>query len=454
MNDMRCEPLPLENWPAPQLDDECVRSLLRIIELQARAGYNMFDVWGFFATYGWPVDIASAVDTARRKRINTILKAAKDHGIELVLGLGTYSWGYDKIIEADPAVRGRNPDGSPHAHAMCGANPKSAEYVRKIVDFTLGEWDFGGVHLESCDLGCCFCAECAGKDGVVGYNARINQKTAQYIKQKWPRKTVYVITINWLHGHPHFNQEEKAQLLELSKCVDCIFDQGHTGFHIDPQERRDFIRRMSCAYGTSGDLWLYHDTRWDRSSYYLPYVRRAVDGLKAQFDDGVRGCLYYQGPPNNAGAEVQCFVGGRILSDPEKSAENVLGEAIELFYKPKDVSTHRKLVDIFFRAEEAYFGNWPKQAEAFKKLYGYVPGEFKLWQGLWGTSPGPSSYLKEPMLDAKGRKTYKQGLISILQEFPSLEDKCRDQGRLQNIKRSIMITLNSLNTIQMCLGES
>src|SRR5262249_14793888 len=152
---------------------------------------------------------------------------------------------------------------------------------------------------------------------------------------KWPRKTVYVITINWLHGHPHFNQEEKTQLLELSKCVDCIFDQGHTGFHIDPQERPDFIRKMSCAYGTSGDLWLYHDTRWDRSSYYLPYVRRAVEGIKAQFDDGVRGCLYYQGPPNNAGAEVQCFVGGRILSDPEKSAEAVLGEAIDLFYKPK-----------------------------------------------------------------------------------------------------------------------
>src|SRR6266446_1988732 len=84
INDMRCEPLPLENWPAPQLDDECVRSLLRIIELQARAGYNLFDVWGFFATYGWPVDITSAVDKARRKRINNVLKAAKDHGIELV----------------------------------------------------------------------------------------------------------------------------------------------------------------------------------------------------------------------------------------------------------------------------------------------------------------------------------------------------------------------------------
>src|SRR5437762_13882113 len=123
MNDMRCEPLPLENWPAPQLDDECMRSLLRIMELQSKAGYNLFDVWGLFATYGWPVDITSAVDKERRKRINTVLKAAKERGIKLVLGLGTYSWGYDKIIAADPAVRGKNADGSPHAHAMCDANP-------------------------------------------------------------------------------------------------------------------------------------------------------------------------------------------------------------------------------------------------------------------------------------------------------------------------------------------
>ena len=43
-------------------------------------------------------------------------------------------------------------------------------------------------------MGCCWCAQCAGKDGVVGYNARINRKTADYIKQKWPDKIVYVIT--------------------------------------------------------------------------------------------------------------------------------------------------------------------------------------------------------------------------------------------------------------------
>src|SRR5437016_3920911 len=80
-------------------------------------------------------------------------------------------------------------------HAMCDANPRSFEYVCKVIDFVLGGFDFAGVHLESCDLGCCFCPKCAGGDGLVGYNARINQKTADYIKRKWPEKTVYVITI-------------------------------------------------------------------------------------------------------------------------------------------------------------------------------------------------------------------------------------------------------------------
>ena len=83
-----------------------------------------------------------------------------------------------------------------------------------------------------------------------------------------------------------------------------------------------------------------------------------------------------------------------------------------------------------------------------------MPGEFKLWQGLWGTSPGPSSYLREPMLDATGRKVYKDGLISILKTLPSLEGRCDDRGRLASIKRSLMITLNTLNTIQSCSGEA
>src|ERR1051326_2484250 len=60
MNDMRCEPLPLEEWPAPQFDDQCVNSIIRCMDVQSESGYNMLDAWGYFATYGWPVDIVSA----------------------------------------------------------------------------------------------------------------------------------------------------------------------------------------------------------------------------------------------------------------------------------------------------------------------------------------------------------------------------------------------------------
>jgi hypothetical protein len=373
--------------------------------------------------------------------------------MKMSLGFGTYSWGYDKIIAADPSVRGKNADGSPHAHAMCDANPKSFQYVTKILDFVLNQFDFGAVHLESCDLGCCMCKDCVGKYGFVGYNARINQKTADYIRQHWPNKLVYVITISWLQGHQHFNEEEKSHLIELSKHVDCIFDQGHTGYQLDPAQRREFLPKLHCAYGTSSTMWLYPDQRFDRASYFLPYVKRSIEGIKCEFADGVRACLYYQGPVSNAGTEIQIAAGGRAMNDISKSAEEILADAIEPYYKPKSAAAHQKLVEIFLRAEEAYFGNWPDQTDLFKKLYGFVPGEFKLWQGLWGKSPGPASYLLEPMLAAKGRATYKAGLESILADLPALRDQCNDNGRIDNIERSIIVTLTMLNTLRAALHE-
>ncbi len=337
---MRMSPLPLENWPAPQFDDQSVESAIRAMDVQAEAGFDRLDVWGLFATYGWPPDVVSALDADRKGRIQRLLAAAGQRGLSIMLGLGAYSWGYDQILVADPDVRGKNADGSPHAHALCDANPKSFEYVKKIIDFALGQFDFGGVHLESCDLGCCACPQCAGKDGVVGYNVRINRKTADYIKARWPDKTVYVITINWSAAGKHFDADQKAKVVELSRHIDCVFDQGHAGYHIAEPERRDFIQQLHCAYGTSGKLW---------------------------------------GTP--------------------------------------------------------------------------VPGEFKLDQNLFGTSPGPATYLKEPCLDAKGRKEYRNGLKSVLAELSQLDGQCEDQGRLATLRRCVTVTLAMLNTVSYTLGE-
>ncbi len=452
INDMRLRPLPLENWPAPQFDDETIESAIRAMDVQADAGFNMLDVWGLFATYGWPTDIVSALEKDRRRRIQRLLKAANQRGIQVMLGLGTYSWGYDKILAADPAVRGKNADGSLHAHALCDANPKSFEYVKRIIDFALGEFAFGGVHLESCDLGCCFCPQCAGKDGVVGYNVRINLKTADYIKQHWPDRKVYVITINWSPPGKHFDAEQKAKVIELSKHIDCVFDQGHSGYHIAESERRDFIRQLHSAYGTSGKIWLYPDARWDRESYFLPYARRAGEALKTEYEDGVRGCLFYQGPVTNPGQEAMIAFGGRMLSNTARSIEDALGEVLERYYKPRNSAASSRLMRVFQIAEEAYFSQW--SAELFNKVWGIpVPGEFKLDQNLFGTAPGPATYLKEPCLDGKGHREYRGGLWQILEELPKLKGNCNDGGRLAKIERCATIALAMLNTVCYSLGE-
>ena len=36
------------------MDDETVRSLIRVLDTQSRFGYNYLDAWGFFATHAWP----------------------------------------------------------------------------------------------------------------------------------------------------------------------------------------------------------------------------------------------------------------------------------------------------------------------------------------------------------------------------------------------------------------
>lgn len=453
INDMRTEPLPLENWPAPQLDDMCVDSIVRAMDVQSEAGFTMLDVWGLFATYGWPPDIISALDEDRTRRVRRLLRAAADRDLCLSLGFGTYSWGYDRIIEADPEVRGRQADGTPHPHAMCDASPRSFEYVTRILDFVFSEFDFGAVHLESCDLGCCHCPHCAGKDGVVAHNVRLNAKTADYIKSRWPDKTVYSITINWIPAMTHFNAQELEHVAQLSGHVDCIFDQGHVGFHVAQDQRREFISRLQCAYGTSGPLWLYPDARWDRASYFLPFTRRCARGLQSQFADGVRGCMYYQGPVVNPGTEVNIAVGGRILADVTRDVEDALAEVLERLYRPRSPEALKLLVSIFQRAEDTYFDQW--SAERFAKQWGTpAPGEFKLDQHLFGTLPGPATYLTEPSLDAAGRQAYQAGLLSILEDLPKLQGQCDDGGRLERIQKAAIITMNMLSTVKWCLKEA
>jgi len=454
INDMRSGALPLQQWPAPHLDEVTVSSILAAMDVQSRAGFNLIDAWGLFATYGYPPDVTSAfADAARGSHVKRLIEAAAQRGMKYLFGMGLFSWGYDQIIRADPAVRGRTKTGQPLDHVMCGATEKAWSYVEKILDTALSNFDFGGVHLESADLGWCDCPECGGKYGTVGYNVRLNVRAADYIKRKWPGKIVTCIPINWLggSGRAHFDRAEQDQIIELSKHVDCFMDQGWTGTFIADEERKAFIQKLHCDYGTSGGLWVYHCGRWDRLSYFLPYPRRAAAAISRHHDDGARGCMFYQGPVINPGVEVNIAVGGRILSDTRRAAGDALTEVIELYYRPRNSASHKKLVDVFLRAEDAYFGQWdPKRFAAQGRS---MPGELHLTD-LFGTSPGPARFLLEPFLNAEGRREYKKLLIAILEDLAGLEGSFEDGGRLARIEKSITVMLTVLDSIRAAKQEA
>jgi len=446
INDVRTEPLPFDSWPPVILDDIAEKSIIRTMDLQAQSGYNMFDMFGLFAAYGWPVDIVSAVDKDRDQRVRRIIKAAHDRNIKVIYGLGVYSWGFDKIIEHDPAVKG------PNIHAMCGSKEESWQWQKKVIDFIM-QYDFDGYHLEASDLGRCTCDTCMKNWPVLAtyYNV-ITSRCAEYIRSKAPNKYIAAITISWADWNKGFTEEDKNNLVELSKKVDCILDQGHHGTFIKAPDRKAFIDRLHCKFGTSAGFWVYPPFRCHRLRWFLPYTKKTGTHIKELYADGGRTVLYYQGPVNNPGVEVNIAFGGRMMSDVDKNVEDVLAEVLNELYKPKKPESLKKLVEIFQLAEDAYMTNLNYDADGIhlKELPAYPgPGECHIaWTvGLGAEASASPVYILEPFLTDNGRALYAKGLSTCLKKVCEIENDFDDNGRIQRLKDSIYHTLDDVITV-------
>lgn len=456
INDLRNTALPLQQWPAPHCDDATVEGVTRTLDVISAAGYGYLDMFGLYATGNYPPDIVSAfTDPERNRRLDGLFATAAERGIRLCLPLGLMTWGWDRIIVEDPEVRGLDAAGKPHPHAMCGAKEKSWGYIEKLLNTMFARHDFGGVHLESADLGYCACAQCAGQYGVVGYNARLNARAADYIKAQHPDVLVYTCPISWIPfaldkttgRQTTFTAEELPHVLELSRHIDVFMDQGHHGRSL----RWEDVPRLDCAYGTSGGLWAYHGSRQDRLSYFLPYPMRGAAHLRDHHSHGTRACLYYQGPMVNPAVEVNSAVAGRVMADVTRDPRSVLEEVIELYYRPCSAEAGQHLAQAFVDLEEAYFGQWNEQR--FQETQNLeMPGEFMVGT-LLNTSPDAATHLGEPYLDADGRAAYRQGLKAALAALEQLTGQFDDEGRLDRMTRCVAMIHHQLATFMLARGE-
>ena len=135
-------------------------------------------------------------------------------------------------------------------------------------------------------------------------------------------------------------------------------------------------------------------------------------------------------------------------------------ELVDAFYKPKNSSALKSLVNIFINSEEAYFSNWSpckipwpipehNKEEAIKirtKTPERITINELMLEPLWGTCPGPPIYLVKNMTSI-GRKNYKNELQKILKDILKFEDKITDSRRIERIKISIDSVIKDIDSI-------
>jgi len=430
INDTRNSALPTEQWPSKILDDETEDGIRLCLDLQKIVGFNGYFVFGLFATYAWNPDIPQTVDSERMTRVKRIIDYAHETGIKINLGLGVYSWGFDAIIANDPAVQGTNP------HAMCLSSDASWQWMKKILDYILDNYEFDGFHLEASDQGRCHCPKCAHYSDFA-YYSRANTLCADYIRSKKADAILLVNACGYKEWGTYLDDEADYQeIIKMSGHIDCFIDNGNLfGGYIHGEYRKRIVKDIRCAFGTSGGSWFYMPQRWDKLRWFLPYVKRTCNYLKDLYIQGGRAVEFYMGATINPGCEMNIYCGGRILSDPGLSVDDLMFEAAGELYGPDSPAVQQAVADLFSKAEEAYYDSWNKEFEA-KKFVGEISIE-----PLFGTEPGIPHYLdverrlpwKWVYMTPEGRLAYKSRLNAILETIPELITRVREKEKMARI---------------------
>ena len=434
INDMRNRGMPNEQWPCVAMDERTVRDLVNCIRLQAASGFDSLTVFGLLTASSWLPDISGTVDGERCMQVRQVLDQAHACGMKVLYGLGVYSWGFDEIIARDPGVRGPNP------HAMCGSRAGSRQWMERVVDYLLAEFDFDGFHLEASDQGRCTCENC-GIESNAAYYSRINAQTAEYIREVSPEKVLMVNMCGYLPWGETIPREEWIHLHELGRQLDFLVDAGHAGFYIDPAGRREFIGGLDCAFGTSGGVWTYPPQRWNRLRWFLPYTRRTGEHLETLYAEGGRAIEYYMGPTYNPGVEVNIAFGGRKLADVGRDSAVLLQEVIDELYAPRSDTAAEELARVFEEAEEVFFAHFDPLLAAG----GRPRGEIYL-EPLKGICPGPAIYLRDAMTEA-GRREYGRRLGKLLPILERLEPECGERAKVRRMGRCVSGALDEIGRV-------
>jgi len=456
LNDFRSEPITNEKWPSVIIDQQTMSDFQQTMRFIHRAGFTAIDLFGLLTNRDWPQDIETVISSDRKALVDRLIEIVHSHNLELIYGLGVYSWGFDTIIQNNPEVRGTNPS------TMCGSREKARVLMEKVIDFVGENFAVDGYHLEAADQGRCRCEDCSKEDDITYYN-RLNQQTATSIRTRWPEKILLVNTSGYLPWGDWIPAEDFHSVFDLGRTIDIFIDGGNHGQFIYEEDRQQFIAQLPCEYGTSGGFWIYPPQRWDRLRWFLPYFMKSAAHLRQLYLYGSRSCELYLGPLNNPGTEMTLFCLGRFLQDVDQNPLDLLEAAAEEIYQIHNPVQRHIFVELFHDAEMAFFNhsfphrltNLPeKYSDGIDTLFPWskmhqeraIPGEFFL-DSLLGEYPPFPVYLALHM-NREGRLRYRKELGKLLKMVKSLlVIGGKSWYRVRSIERCIQNVIQDLDMI-------
>jgi hypothetical protein len=402
-------------WPSVKLDSTMIADYAETLDFLQRSGMNEITLWGLFTNKYWEPEVEKTIDSNRKALIDKVIRMAHQRKIKVILGMGVYSWGFNKILQEHPEL-GCNCN----AHVLDWSNQKSWDWQKKVFDYTIDNFDFDGISMQSADLGRCNCGESA-KMTDLEYHAVINQKAVKYIRSKKPN---YIIGISgW--GMNFGNPADLKSIKKMIKGVDYLIDVEETSLKEGRKYRQELIKAIApCRFGNTAVPNVEPIQRLPRNAYFVPTLFHASQNLKDLFADGGLACETYARTRGNPGDKVTIEVIAKILSNPEMDTNKALAEVIQDIYQPVDQETSAELAAIFKEAENAFFMTSRKLGmnDFSKEILLLIPRDGK---GI------EDSYLKS--MDSASKSNYLNTIKNLSERVIQLKNKVGNQKELNLI---------------------
>jgi hypothetical protein len=401
-----------EAWPSIKLDSAMIADYAETLDFLQRSQMNEITLWGLFTNKYWEPEVEKTIDFSRKALIDQVISMAHERKIKVILGMGVYSWGFDKILQEHPDL-----GCSCNAHVLDWSNPTSWDWQKKVFDYTIDNFDFDGISMQSADLGRCNCGESA-KMTDMEYHAAINQKAVKYIRSKKPH---YIIGISgW--GMNFGNPTDLKSIVKMTKGVDYLIDVEESSLNEGRQYRQKLIKAIApCRFGNTAVPNVEPIQRLPRNVYFVPTLFHACQNLKNLFADGGLSCETYARTRGNPADKVTIEVLAKILSNPKMDTHEALKEVIQFIYKPSDPSALSELASVFQAAEAAFFLNSRKigMNDFSKEILLLIPRD---GQGI------DNSYLDA--MDSASRLNYLSSMKNLSQRVDHLKNKVGNQVEL------------------------